>query len=66
MKITDEDIQEAILSSSEDFLFQVCDSLVFYHYGLDEMPAEEQDRLYAALYSWLKKAAGEFKQIQEG
>lgn len=66
MKITDEDIQAAILSSSEDFLFQVCDSLVFSHYGLDEMPAEEQDRLYAALYSWLKKSAGEFKQIQEG
>ena len=66
MKITDEDIQAAILSSSEEFLFQVCDSLVFSHYGLDEMPIADQNRLYDALYSWIKKSAGEFKQIQEG
>ncbi|WP_407291184.1 hypothetical protein [Morganella morganii] len=66
MKITDEDIQAAILSSSEDFLCQIGESLEFHHYWQNEMPAEEQDRLYAALYSWLKKAAGEFKQIQEG
>lgn len=65
MKITDEDIQAAILSSSEDFLYQVGESLEFHHYGQSEMPVAEQDRLYAALYSWLKKAAGDFKQIQE-
>lgn len=64
MKITNEDIQAAILSSSEDFLRQIGESLEFNHYGQNEMPAAEQDRLYAALYSWLKKAAGEFKQIQ--
>ncbi|WP_448175857.1 hypothetical protein [Morganella morganii] len=64
MKITDEDIQAAILSSSEDFLVQVCESLEFHHYGQSEMPAPEQDRLYAALHSWLKKSAGKFKWIQ--
>ncbi|HID7483143.1 TPA: hypothetical protein ACXHWU_000780 [Morganella morganii] len=64
MKITDEDIQAAILSSSEDFLFQVCDSLVFSHYGQSEMPASEQDKLYKALRLWIEKTAGEFKQIQ--
>lgn len=65
MKITDEDIQAAILSSSEDFLFQVGESLEFHHCdGL--MPEDEQDRLYKALQIWIKKSAGEFKQIQEG
>ncbi|MET4878598.1 hypothetical protein L9G70_14235 [Morganella morganii] len=65
MKITDEDIQAIILSSSEDFLFQVGESLEFHHYdGL--MPQEEQDMLYKALQIWIKKSSGEFKQIQEG
>ncbi|MBT0456901.1 hypothetical protein [Morganella morganii] len=63
MKITDEDIQAIILSSSTDFLFHIGESLEFYHYdGL--MPQDEQDRLYKALQIWIKKSAGEFKQIQ--
>ncbi|HED3889365.1 hypothetical protein LLY23_04395 [Morganella morganii] len=65
MKITDEDIQAIILSSSGDFLFHIGESLEFHHYdGL--MPQEEQDRLYKTLQIWIKKSAGEFKQIQEG
>ncbi|HHZ8506554.1 TPA: hypothetical protein ACWL6U_004105 [Morganella morganii] len=65
MKITDEDIQAIILSSSGDFLFHIGESLEFQHYdGL--MPQEEQYRLYRALQIWIKKSAGEFKQIQEG
>lgn len=65
MKITDEDIQAIILRLSGDFLFHIGESLEFQHYDC-LMPQEEQDRLYKALQIWIKKSAGEFKQIQEG